>query len=599
MKLKTLIVISLMCLPILAKATLTATVNQTQISQTDIVDLTIQKTGSSHSDADLSPLKQDFAVLGTSTGNSIQVINGNMTSSSTIQLQLSPKHAGSLTIPALTWDGETTQAIAINVSPQAANSTSSSPSAGLSASQTGSRHVFFDIKSNKVPMYFGGARLLTVRIYTDQQLTQAGLSFSSNTAVNVQQLGSDKNGTEVKNGQPYQYIERLYILTPQKSGDLSIDGPVLDAQVLDQTSNPTGQDPLFDQFFANSPLANMMSTRPMRLQAKPIILEVKPKPINIAQQDWLPTHHLKMSASWDTDKSEVAAGEPINLHLHLQGNDVNATQLPDLATKLQLPAGIKAYPNQAKSETKVEDGQLLAVKNQDIALIGQSAGQFKLPAIEVSWWDTVNNTLQKATIAARTLTILPAANAAITSSAPKIPPATANPKPTQQEPEQHAASELIPNLNRAYLWLALALLFLFIALIYAWRKFKKPQTTQTDHHSENSQNAQTVASISRTGSRASALKTLQQALRDNNSKLARSALLDWAKTVWPETPPVGLIALADKLESPALKDLILRLDRACYSNEVWQGEGLYELIQQWKAKNLDKSKNNLIAELYV
>jgi hypothetical protein len=602
MTLKVLIGIGLMCLPILSSATVTATVNQSQIAQTDIIDLTIQKSGSSHADADLSPLKQDFSVLGTSKGSSIQVINGNMTSSSTIQLQLSPKHTGQLTIPAITWDGERTQAIPVTVSQQAKKSASSNASVGSSTGQNGSGHVFFDIKPNKSPMFFGGARLLTVRLYTDQPLTQAGLSFPSNSTINVQQLGDDKNGTDVINGETYQTVERQYILTPQKSGSLTIDAPVLDAQVPDQSSNFGGQDPFFDHFFANSPLANMMSTRPMHLQANPIAIEVNPKPINISQQDWLPTNHLKLTENWDSDKAEITAGEPINLHLHLQANNINATQLPDLMTKLQLPVGIKAYPNQAKLETKVVDGQLLAIKDQDVALIGQSAGEFKLPAIAVSWWDTANNVLQKATVAARTLTILPSANgslatATLKSNAPTT--ATTAPLKQQQEANQQTASVLNHWLTSPYQWVVLGLALLFITLVYVWIKFKNNHIADDASSAEGSKDSTQNTRAEKTISRSSALKTLQQAVSENNTKLARSALLDWAKTIWTESPPLGLIALADKVESPPLKDLILQLDRACYSSEIWQGDRLFELIRHWKAKTEGRTENKLIAELYV
>ena len=174
MKWLNFVCIGLFCLPMIAQAAVTASVNQTQIGPADVLELTLQKEGRSQANADLTPLKKDFDVLGTSTGSSIQIINGSMSSTTTLSLQLSPNRSGKMQIPAITWDGESTRPIAIEVSNDITPSQNQSANAGIS------NHIFFESHLDDQAIYYGGAKLLTVRLYTDQPLTQANSPHEGN-----------------------------------------------------------------------------------------------------------------------------------------------------------------------------------------------------------------------------------------------------------------------------------------------------------------------------------------------------------------------------------------------------------------------------------
>ena len=76
---------------------------------------------------------------------------------------------------------------------------------------------------------------------------------------------------------------------------------------------------------------------------------------------------------------------------------------------------------------------------------------------------------------------------------------------------------------------------------------------------------------------AEARKAFQQACRENNAQAARRHLLDWARATWPQDPPAGLKALAERMDDGAFKPLLNQLDRACYTDGIWQGAPLLEL----------------------
>ena len=71
-----------------------ATLDRTTIAAGDTVTLTIEAEGqhSQGAQPDLSPLRKDFTILGTSTSQQMQIINGRMSSSASLRVELEPKH---------------------------------------------------------------------------------------------------------------------------------------------------------------------------------------------------------------------------------------------------------------------------------------------------------------------------------------------------------------------------------------------------------------------------------------------------------------------------------------------------------------------------
>ena len=84
-----------------AWAAFTASADRTQLAAGDSVQLTLQSDRSGSSEPDLAPLKKDFDVLGQSTSNSLQIINGSMSSQRQVRLVLAPRRSGLVEVPHL------------------------------------------------------------------------------------------------------------------------------------------------------------------------------------------------------------------------------------------------------------------------------------------------------------------------------------------------------------------------------------------------------------------------------------------------------------------------------------------------------------------
>src|SRR5262249_34147591 len=147
--------------------------------------------------------------------------------------------------------------------------------------------------------------------------------------------------------------------------------------------------------------------KPIRVHGDDIVLQVRPRPASATASYWIPTKNLAVTGEWRPDSLEAQAGEPITLDLHLRAEGLTAAQLPDFASLMQIPPGLKAYPDQPKLKNPPENGALVGERDQSIALIADRAGDFKLPAVSIQWWDTGANQLRTIGLPARTLKVLP------------------------------------------------------------------------------------------------------------------------------------------------------------------------------------------------
>jgi len=197
-----------------ASAAVSAWLDPTQVGSGEAVQLVLKHDGETGKQPDLGPLKQDFDVLGRSTGSSIQIVNGKMSAQTEISLTLMPKHGGTLQVPPLKWDGETSPALTLTVGGNAA----AAQPGNVPVPASGSAHVFLTATLDQKQPYVQAADTLTVRLYTDQPLFQASLELQPSNDVLVQQLGQDSQTSATRDGRSYRVIERKYLLFPQRSG---------------------------------------------------------------------------------------------------------------------------------------------------------------------------------------------------------------------------------------------------------------------------------------------------------------------------------------------------------------------------------------------
>ncbi len=362
-----------------AWAEVTARVDSTRITIDESLNLQLESTVADGS-PDFSGLQLDFSILGTSTQSQTQITNGRMQQSRTWNLELLPRRVGQLVIPVIEVGGERSEAITIEVM----NARELKPGDDI-----GDYHV--DVQVDNRSPYVQSQVLYTIRVYHTERLLEGSLGSPSSDSVIVEQLGEDQLMRATRNGRQYRVLERKLAVFPQKSGELTLPGVLLDASVAADGTRVQG-------FFT--------PTTKVRRRSAPLTLDVQPKPVGSGW--WLPARAVSIeSTGGDTADNSLRVGESFTRTIRLSATGVNGAQLPVIT----LPDSdlYRIYADQPQINQSVETGGLGAERIEKWAVVAQSPGQLTLPEIRVPWFNVVTGEQEVASLPAETLTILPAA----------------------------------------------------------------------------------------------------------------------------------------------------------------------------------------------
>jgi hypothetical protein len=595
-----LVASSLLCGP--AWAAFTASADRTQLAAGDSVQLTLQSDRSGSSEPDLAPLKKDFDILGQSTSNSLQIINGSMSSQRQVRLVLAPRRSGLVEVPQLKWDGESSAAIALNVAANGAGPGGTGASGVIAGpSENAAAHVFLTTSLDSLQPYVQSAVSLKVQLYSDKKLYQASLDLPGNADLLVRRLGEDVTTQETRNGRPYQVITRHYLLVPQRSGEIQLDGPVLNAQVADVNKGQV--DPILERLFGQLQIeGGLNGTRPLRLRGDPLKLVAQPRPPAGRSGDWLPAQQLTLDEAWGPADQVIAVGEPLTRHLRLAAVGQSASQLPDLSALTTVPPGLKAHAEEAKLSDELQDGHVVGQREQDITLLADQPGRYQLPELRLAWWDVVSNQRREAVLPAVTVEVVAAANAASAgTSGAAVPPAevqaVASAAPAASSAlssaDEPAASSPSGSRSVDWVWVSAAFALLWLGTLGAWAWVHRRR-----HRAGGGDPAQPAAPVPAVLA-TQARVAFQQACRSHAARGARDALIAWARATWPQGPPVGLNALARRLGNPALTALLRELDRACITGTAWNGDALARALPTLDSGGAPAKKAQELPNLYI
>lgn len=586
-----------------ALAAVTATLDRDQVALGETVQLLLQSDANPGGQPDVAPLRQDFDVLGSSRGSSLQIINGHSSSQTQVNLLLAPKHAGTIRIPPLQWGTEQSPALELTVSGNGSNGGNGSSSDQDATAQAGSASVFLTATLDQKQPYVQQPVVLTVRLHAAVTIDQASLDLAGSSDVLIKQIGKDTQSGESRNGRNYQVIERKYLLIPQRSGRISLKGPVLDAQVQGGGSGIPDLDALLRHAFGGNPLgAQLGMAHPVHLTGDPVELNVLPRPAAATGANWLPAQQLTLEETWRSDNAPVHVGDPVTRHLHLAAVGLTGAQLPELGALMSVPDGIKMYPDQAKVNEDTSGGTITGSRDQDIAFIANRPGHYVLPAVQLAWWDTKDKVQREARLPARALDILPAAGA----SAAAVPPAPATgnqPSPSAPGNAQAVTPAPAPKSIPVSLWqwVSAALALLWLGTVLAWwashRRTAKARSA-TPPTAQPSPKTVTQRAPARLAA-GSALSALQRACRDNDAQAARRHVLEWASGFWPDSPPRGLNAVAERLADSRFSEPLRELDRACYMGSAWQGDALAQAFAAAPKAAASARAGKVIPDLYT
>jgi len=577
-------------LPLICEAQVIARLDRQVIGIDETVRLTIEADGARNTlaDIDTSALESNFSILSRSSNSSFQIINGSATVKKTWAFEIEAKHTGNFTIPPFVIGKKKSNPLTLKV-------TDSTPATTLDPQNL--KNVFIEVTPQMdTPAYLQGQITISVKLFLNSRMriSEASLEEPDIAHAIVQKLGDDHNYQVKKGDRTYQVIERKYAIMAEE-GDAVIIPPLrFQAIRLNTGGRRLMGDPFFDRF----------SNQGKRIWAKSQELKIAltPIPAEFHGKNWLPARGLQIMEKPDAGK-ELKVGEPLTRIIQIEALGLTAEQLPEIEVKA--PAGSKVYLDQPEMQTKIDNGELLhAVKRQSLAFIPARSGTFTLPAINIKWWDVVNNRQESAILPERVIKVInadPQAAAAGTSTTLQqnskpgdtIEKAEADPKslPAEQNNQPKSDSQISGELK---LWqtVSAVLLFIWIITLMLWYRSRR--------HQIQSHTTLQKAAIRPIANR----ESIKKACLDNDPKSAQAAILDWSAATWPEESLTNLKTVARKLNQPELMKTFTDIEKALYSptaQAVWNGEKAWQEIAdklEVSSQTVKKQKDDSLPPLY-
>jgi len=424
----------------------TATVDKNPVMLDEAITLTVTAEGDAEREAfDSSVLLSDFVVGRTSVSSQTSIINFDTRRTTTWSTTLFPRKVGTFTIPAFTIEGQKSAPVEVRVIPV------------QQGDNAPARDYYVSTEVNNDSVYLQQQLRYTVKLYLSSQIERGSLQAPELENAQIQQLGDDKQYTELVNGRRYQVVERNFAVLPQQSGTFTIRGPVFSGEVIAPNTNQRFG------FFNRTQTINRVGPD--------VQVEVKPIPAEVDYQ-WLPSDFVQLDEEWQSDTFTV--GEPVTRTLTLTAVGVVEEQLPEI--EQIYPPDFKLYPDQANSASAEKDNRLIVQRTESVAMIPTKAGSYIIPEVRVPWFNVSTGKTEYAKLPSRTVNVIAASGQSTPAASP--PPAqSAAPQPaeeTEQTPAQPATAETAQNEwdNLHTIMLALWLLTL-IGWLFTYVQLKK------------------------------------------------------------------------------------------------------------------------------
>jgi hypothetical protein len=507
----TMILLLLVAIP--SWASLSSTVDRTQIETNETLQLTVRYSGKSSSgEPDFSAIEKDFSIASNSKQQQYSWVNGESTSYTDWKLLLIPKRQGKLAIPSLNFMGSRSQAVAINVR-----------SADPTASAESGQPVFIETTVDKDMAFIQEQIILTHRLHYSVPLQDISISEFEIPDAIIQQISEERFNKRI-NGKNYSIIEIKFALFGQSVGKLKIPSQRFTAF---ETSNSG-----FGGFFSRG-------NRVIRLTEEKTVA-IAAIPAHLSASQWMPSSQVKLEQSWSDNSGTLTAGEPITRTINISALGLTAAQIQPLPSVEN--SQLKLYPDQPSLEDKQTNRGILGERTESLAIVPNQAGQIIVPAIEIEWWDTVNNRMQTSRLPAKTFNVI-ASNKVdqINATQPAIS------QPEVMDTGTHHSE--IPAITRWSLGLNALLIALLVGLFY-WRK------TPTAVKPTKAPEAVITAKQQ--------LKKIEKLAANNQLAEMRDSILHWGAEVFPQQPPKSLNQLADLMANPELKQQFRQLDQSLF-----------------------------------
>ena len=340
------------------------------------------------------PEISDFDIIAgpfQSKSSSTQIVNGNISSSTTVRYTytLLPKNEGTFSISPATIIVDkqkyTSNALTIKVLPaeedvQPQQNSSQSQGQVSSSQSITNENLFLRTIVSRSNVYEQEVVLVTYKIYTRVDLVNiTNVKFPDFKGFLMQEIDLPKDkqfSLENYNGRNYNTITlRQILLYPQHSGEIDIEKMTCDAivRVRNVSSRPRS---IFDDFFDSYQEVQ----KPLVAPSKTI--EVTPLPSAKPASFSGAVGSLKMSSS--ISKTEMSANESVTIKLKISGNgNLKLIKNPEV----KFPSDFEVYEPKVENNFSNTTAGVSGTKTIEYLAIPRFGGTYTIPSIKFSYFD--------------------------------------------------------------------------------------------------------------------------------------------------------------------------------------------------------------------
>jgi len=354
----------LLLIPVTQAATFSAHVDRQSMTQDETLILDLKLADSDtrlraegeQPNVDLTLLSSDFELGMPREHHRFNIERNRGRATSTLRVELFPRHTGDLTIPSFAIDGLHSEAIKIRV---------------LQATPERMRDLFVRTGVTKEHLWVHETTLLYLDLYHRIDIKSAqlgGLPDAEPRKVELVRIGS-RDRTETVDGVEYAVNRTAWGLAPRQAGTVKVQMP--DVWVVTQAGQQR------------------------RLAFSDVVVTAKPLPEGTPEGIIVGQPELRI----DGIEGTARASTPLAITLSLRTN-VLPQLLPLTAPTLQMPDGIRVYPEttQVGNASFGDDGSIITTVAYPMQLLPSRVGRFQLPAITLPYFDNVSGKLATTSI---------------------------------------------------------------------------------------------------------------------------------------------------------------------------------------------------------
>jgi len=323
-----------------------------------------------------------------SSSSSMQIINGKVSSSKTTSFTyyVTALNEGTLTIgeASVKSDGKT-----VRSQPGQMQITKANPKNKLASTYNIAENVYVKASTNKTKIYQGEQIVVSYKLYSKINLADINLTIvpELNDFWKEAIETSSNAKLEVIDGVKHNVWEMSrFILTPQKSGVLSIDP--MSVNITVQIKNNRRRDPFGDPFGFFGSYQNIEE----EISSKNINITVKDLPEGAPDNFNGAVGQFKLQSS--VDKSSIEANQALNYKLTLSGN--GNIHLID-GIEVEFPSNFETFDPQKNDKTFSTKNGIAGKIEFEHLLIPRYKGEYEIKGVDFSYFDPKTKTYNSIT----------------------------------------------------------------------------------------------------------------------------------------------------------------------------------------------------------